>query len=73
MISLHITYKKGCYVTEPKYDDRNVVCTNGIHFYLTKEVAFFHNFKIKNDFNGIFKKWYNEGNQKKNMLLTTES
>lgn len=55
-------YVKGKNVHVTDYDNIHAnVCTKGIHFYLTKEAAYYHLFTIINDFNGIYKKWYDDG------------
>lgn len=61
-------YKKGQYVFVNNYDhDINNICTNGIHFYLSEEAAFFHNIKdyiYINEYTGIYKEWDNDGQTK---------
>jgi antitoxin component YwqK of YwqJK toxin-antitoxin module len=53
-------YIKGKDVYEPKYNlIMDEVCTTGIHFYITKEAAFYYNLSSIND--GIFKKWFADG------------
>lgn len=55
-------YRKGEYVTEITYDpDIDNVCTTGIHFYLTFEAAYYHNFGYPNNYTGEYKSWYSNG------------
>ncbi len=55
-----IKYVVGEEVVEPFYDkDINVVCGEGIHFFLSKEVAMLYGLdKVEN---GEYKMWYNNG------------
>ena len=47
-------------VKEPNYDkDINIVCGEGIHFFLNKEIALFY--RLDNVENGELKKWYHNG------------
>lgn len=51
-------------------NDSNAICTSGIHFYLTEEVAFMHNLDRKN-YIGEYKTWYDNG--KPSALMTTNA
>ena len=47
---------------EPEYDNNvDIVCSKGIHFYLTKETAFFHGFDTSK-YSGRYKSWHENGN-----------
>lgn len=56
-------YKKGQYMFINNYNqDINTVCTNGIHFYLSEEAAYFNNFyDYMGDYIGIYKEWNDNG------------
>lgn len=55
-------YKEGETVSERSYDDDiEIVCTKGIHFYLTKEAAYFHNFTSDETYTGVYKNWNDDG------------
>ena len=57
-----VIYKKGKYITIAEYDnDINKICTHGIHFYLTKEAAYFHNIDEKMILDGEYKIWFDNG------------
>lgn len=47
-------------IVEADHYDPNekTVCSNGIHFYLTKKTAYFHDKKVNN---GKYKMWYDNG------------
>jgi antitoxin component YwqK of YwqJK toxin-antitoxin module len=54
-------YNKGCNITTTFYNfEKDIVCTDGIHFYLTKEAAYFHDLDKKMH-NGTYMKWYENG------------
>ena len=55
-----IEYKVGEEITESNYDKHvNIVCGEGIHFFLNKEIALLYGLdKIEN---GEFKKWHDNG------------
>ena len=55
-----IKYVVGEEVVEPSYNkDINVVCGEGIHFFLSKEVAMLYGlYKVEN---GVHKRWWNNG------------
>lgn len=54
-------YRKNETVKVENFDvNINDVCTEGIHFYLTKEPAYYHNFTLVK-YTGEFKQWYDSG------------
>jgi len=54
-------YYKGKYISVDNYDNNNdIVYTSGIHFYLTFETAFYHNFDFTG-YTGEYKTWYASG------------
>lgn len=50
-------YTKDAYVQVSDYEINDNVCANGIHFYLCKEAAYFHDLKSKLIENGKYKIW----------------
>ena len=53
-------YKKGKVVEISNYDtNKNNVCAYGIHFFLTKEAAFFYN--RSTTYNSPYESWYDNG------------
>jgi antitoxin component YwqK of YwqJK toxin-antitoxin module len=58
---INFVYKKGSIVNVNNFEkDINVVHGKGIHFFLTKECAFFYNID-RNKYNGNIKVWYVSG------------
>lgn len=54
-------YIRGRYVYVLDYDtNMNNICTAGIHFYLSKVPAYYHNL-ISSDFSGEYKEWDPDG------------
>src|SRR5271154_5990956 len=52
-------YEMGKLIVDSNYDKNiDAICTDGIHFYLSEEAAFFHNNSV---IDGIGKKWYDNG------------
>lgn len=55
-------YEKGQYVDVLEYEENeNIICDKGIHFYLTKEAAYYHNLNKILKLNGTYKKWTDDG------------
>lgn len=57
-------YKTGSwsYIYEREYDDnKDNVCSNGIHFFTTKEPAFLYGYIPKEYYNKVFKSWHDSG------------
>jgi|SRR3989304_6866905 len=62
----HFCYGVGEMVEEPEYNaEIEIVCGNGIHFFLTEESAEFHALFLMNfvGYTGEFKSWYDNGQQ----------
>jgi antitoxin component YwqK of YwqJK toxin-antitoxin module len=58
----NFVYTTGEIVQEKHFHtNKDFVCEEGIHFYQTKETAFFHNFYIGNYYTGPYKTWYENG------------
>lgn len=53
-------YTKGKLVSTDYNDNINDVCTNGIHFYITKEAAFYHCIDTSN-YSGPYRAWHHNG------------
>lgn len=54
-------YKVGSFIEEPSYDsDVNKVCSNGIHFFLSKERALLYGF-FPSRYITIIRKWFDNG------------
>lgn len=56
-------YKKNEYINEEDYDPNiHSICTYGIHFYLSKEAAYFHNIdRHCTNYTDEYKQWYDNG------------
>jgi hypothetical protein len=55
-------YHVGSIVTESAYnEDIDIVCTKGIHFYLTKNAAFHRGLADTTNYSGVHYAWYDDG------------
>ena len=49
-------------VSVPDYDpDHNQVCASGIHYFLSRDAAFYWNIDQTNDNDGIYRSWFDNG------------
>jgi antitoxin component YwqK of YwqJK toxin-antitoxin module len=64
-----LKYKIGKVIIPDKFD-RNLeeVCSNGIHYFLKLECAFYYSFGVIT--NGEYLKWYENGQQRKKITYT---
>lgn len=55
-------YKEGNYIQALDYNENvNAICTTGIHFYCSKEAAYYHDFEVHDHFTGVYKNWDDDG------------
>jgi hypothetical protein len=58
-----IIYKVGQWVETDYDEDITKVCSSGIHFYTTREAAWYHNKMayLTSDYSGCIRHWYDDG------------